>query len=415
MRRQVDNDQQRTNELGAEGFGLEISMPKADATAVVPLNYQKAFASFSEAEKQEVMALSNSIDLTKIDNVMNYGAAPFIDTFEQCGEFLKKERGSSADQAVIKEVIELSKKVTASNEEFNLILKEPNVLQKIFLKAFFGDKKSATQKIKNSAITAYDLIGQLKSSYSLWLETLKDGMEEIGYSAISDIEAIKLLEKYIIAGKIAEPRLTNELQQSETEANETGLISVEYEKLKEGYEIFSRRMGHLEDARIMYRLSVAEVMLIGKSNRNTQEAIITQKELTTTFIELQIRNAMLNAKVKEVVEGHKAITKLGDELVKEVSKNIGRTAEETEALIYASICNPEAGKEAVENVIKSCEVIKNTANEMLPKLKAAREQNNELIKKLEPIVNSAVNSTQTLKIESQNTSSIKSVGTKLEF
>lgn len=52
---------------------------------------------------------------------------------------------------------------------------------------------------------------------------------------------------------------------------------------------------------------------------------------------------------------------------------------------------------------------------MLPKLKAAREQNNELIKKLEPIVNSAVNSAQTLKIESQNTSSTKSIGTKLKF
>lgn len=415
MRRQVETEQQRTNEIATEGFGLEISIPKADATAVVPLNYQKAFASFSEAEKQEVMALSDSIDLTKTDNVMNYGAAPFIDTFQQCGEFLKKERGSSADQAVIKEVIELSKKVTESNEEFNMILKEPNALQKIFLKAFLGNKKSSVQKIKNSAITAYDLIGQLKSSYSSWLETLKDGMEEIGYSAVSDIEAIKLLEKYIIAGKIAEPRLKDELEQVETEANETGLISVEYEKIKEGYDIFCRRMGHLEDARIMYRLSVAEVMLTGKSNRNMQEAINTQAQLTTTFIALQIRNAMLNEKVKEVLEGHKAITKLGDELVKEISKNIGRTAEETEKLIYASIYNPEAGKEAIENSLKSCEVIKNTATEMLPKLKAAREQNNELIKKLEPIVNSAVNSTQTLKIESQNTSSTKSIETKLKF
>ncbi len=405
----------RTSEIASKAFGLEISIPEVAKTEVLPLNYQKAFASFPEAEKQEVMALSDSIDLTKTDNVMNYGAAPFIDTFQQCGELLKKERGSSADQAVIKEVIELSKKVTESNEEFNMILKEPNTLQKIFLKAFFGNKKNSVQKIKNSAITAYDLIGQLKSSYSSWLETLKDGMEEIGYSVVSDIEAIKLLEKYIIAGKIAESRLKDELEQAETEANETGLISVEYEKIKEGYDIFCRRMGHLEDARIMYRLSLAEVMLVGKSNRNMQEAINTQAQLTTTFIALQIRNAMLNEKVKEVLEGHKAITKLGDELVKEVSKNIGRTAEETEILIYASICNPEAGKEAVENVIKSCEVIQNTATEMLPKLKAAREQNNELIKKLEPIVNSAVNSAQTLKIESQNTSSTKSIGTKLKF
>lgn len=407
--------EQRSNETQVEGFGLEISVPKADTTDIVPLNYQKAFASFSEAEKQEVMELSNSIDLTKADNVMNYGAAPFIATFEQCGDFLKKERGSSADQAVIKEVIELSKKVSASNEDFNMILKEPNVLQKIFLKAFFGDKKNVSQKIKNSAITAYDLMGQLKESYNSWLERLKDSMEEIGYSAVSDIEAIKLLEKYIIAGKLAEPRLKSELEQAEAEADETGLISVEYEKLKEGYDIFFRRMGHLEDARIMYRLSVAELTLTGKSNRNMQEAINTQAQLTTAFISLQIRNAMLNEKVKEVVEGHKAITKLGDELIKEISKKIGRTAEETEKLIYASIYNPEAGKEAVENILKSCEIIRNTETEMLPKIEAARQQNNELIKKLDPIVKSVVKSTETLKIENQNTSSIKSVGTELKF
>lgn len=397
-------ESKRINETGAEAFGLEISKPKVDTTEVLELNYQKAFASFSEEDKQKVIALANSIDLKQIENVMNYGASPFISTFDQCGEFLKKERGSAADQKVIKEVIELSKKAMSSNEDFGIMLKEPNAIQKIFLKAFYKDKKSNTQKIKNAAITTYQLLGELKKSYSSWMEILKEAMGEIEYSAITDIDAITLLEKYIIAGKIAEERIKGELDEIEARCQETGVFSIEYEKMKEGYEIFNRRMGNLEDARIMYRLSISEIMLVGRSNRNTQEAINTQAQITITVIAMQLRNALLNEKVKEVLEGHKAITKLGDELIKEISRNIGCTAEQTEIIIYAAICNPNATKEAVENILKSCETIQNTAEEMEPKIKATREQCNMLIEKLNPIVNSAVDSTEALK--TKNTHSL---------
>ncbi len=34
----------------------------------------------------------------------------------------------------------------------------------------------------------------------------------------------------------------------------------------------------------------------------------------------QLRNAVLNAKTKEVLEGQKAMTRLNDELIKEISK-----------------------------------------------------------------------------------------------
>lgn len=126
---------------------------------------------------------------------MNYGSVALKTTFEQCGKFLKDERGSQADKEVIAQVIELSKKASNSYDDFNIVLQEPNVFQKLFLKVINGGKKSRTQKIQHSAVTNYKLLAELKSSCDSWLEMLKKAMEEVGYSAISDMETIRLLEK----------------------------------------------------------------------------------------------------------------------------------------------------------------------------------------------------------------------------
>ena len=92
---------------------------------VVPLNIDKALASYTEAERKEIMDLANQIDAKKVDNLMNYASNVLLGTFEASGEFLKNEKGSTADQEVIKKVIELSQKAGDSNEDFNLALKEP--------------------------------------------------------------------------------------------------------------------------------------------------------------------------------------------------------------------------------------------------------------------------------------------------
>ena len=126
------------------------------------------------------------------------------------------------------------------------------------------------------------------------------------------------------------------------------------------------------------------------------------------LISQQLRNAVLNAKTREVYEGQKAISRLNDELIKDISKKVGITAEETEKLIYSSFYNIEAAKEAVTTVINSCNTIKNTASNMLPKMKADMTEINKLIKELEPCVGSV----ETLKIE-EKASPVG--GGKLEF
>ena len=379
-----------------DAIDLDVVVPEK-ADEVIPLNYQTALASYTEEEQREILALADSIDVRRIENVMSYGAVPLKNTFEQCGKFLKSEKGSKADQEVIAQVIELSKKASECYDDFNLVLKEPNLFQKIFLKIFSSGRNSHTEKIQNSAVTNYKLLVELKESCDSWLDMLKDAMAEIEYSSLSDVESISLLEKYIIAGKIADERINNELIEIQTKHKETGLqqYAYSYDELKEGYELFCITMSNLEQSRVMYHLSIGQLALVKRSNRNVQISIHTQVDNSMALIGQQLRNAVLNAKTREVLEGQKAISRLNDELIKDISNTIGITAEETEKLIYSGFYNVEAAKEAVTTVINSCNAIKKTASEMLPKMKADMTQLNDLIKQLEPCVTSV----ETLKIE----------------
>lgn len=395
MENQVNQAAQETNTqdvlvVTPGDIGVELQVPVAP-TDVVPLNCQVAFAKFSPDEQQEIMNLADAIDVRQIDKVMSYGSPALKATFDQCGKFLKDERGSEADQKVIEQVIALSKKASESYDDFNLVLQEPGFFQKLITRMMGSGKNGRAKKIQASAVTNYKLLVELKDSCDSWLDMLKKAMGEIEYSAISDIEAITLLEKYIIAGKIAEERVVKELQDAQKQYQETGLqvVGHELEELKEGFDLFEITMANLEKSRVMYHLSIGQLGLIKRSNRNVQISIHTQVDNSMALIGQQLRNAVLNAKTREVLEGQKAINRLSDELIKDISKSAGLTAEETERLIYAGFYNVDAAKEAVTTVISSCEAIKKTASEMLPKMKADMTQLNDLVKQLEPYAKDA--------------------------
>ena len=355
---------------------------------VPPINVEAAFNALTPEEQQEVNQLADSIDVTRLDNVMAYGSEVLRKTFEQCGQFLKSESGSTADQEVIKRVVELTKKASDSYDDFELVLQEPNFWEKILLKLSSSKKKTRTQKIQTHAVTNYKLLVELKDSCESWLEMLIAATGNITSSSMSDSENLELLEKYIIAGKMARARVEAELSQLQENIHNTGLRAQakQYDELKQGYDIFVLRMNNLEKSRVMYYLSIAQLHLIKRSNINVQVSVRTQSENCITLIGQQLRNAVLNAKNQEVIEGQKALSRLSDELIKDVSHSIGVTAEEAEKLLYFGIYNADAAKEAVKTVITSCESIKHIAEEMLPKMEANITELNDLVEELKPYI-----------------------------
>ena len=365
-----------------------LAQTPAVKTEVLPLNWQKAFSKYTEEEQEEIVALSEKIDVTKPENVMQYGAGPLIDTFKQCGDFLKDEKGSDADQAVIERLRVLSQKAAENKEEFDLVLQPPNAFQKFLMKINPKKKKSHTDKIQKSAISNYKLLAELQDSYDDWLEMLQEAWSTSAAAILSDAQSGTLLEKYIIAGYLAQERIEKQITDSEAEYQETGLIvcKQQTDQLREGYKIFQTTMGNLEKSRAMYQLSIAQLALVKHSNENVQISINTQKHNTLTLLSQQLRNAVLDAKTREVLDGQKALTVLNDEVIKDISKSIGATAEQTEKLLYTGVYNVAAAKEAVSSVIVSCNNIQKTATQMLPKMKADVAQINSLIEELEPCV-----------------------------
>ena len=146
------------------------------STDVAPLDAQKAFMALTVEEQQEVANLADSIDVTRFENVMAYGSEVLKKTFDQCGQFLKSEAGSQADQEVIKRVVELTKKASESYDDFELELQEPNFFQRIWLAFSSSARKNKAESLKTHAITNYKLLAELKASCEAWLEMLRSAM-----------------------------------------------------------------------------------------------------------------------------------------------------------------------------------------------------------------------------------------------
>lgn len=387
MEKQTTKKRNENVEITDLGLDTLVEVP-VEAKDVVQLNIEKALASYPENERQEIIELSEQIDVKKTENIMNYGSNVLMTTFEQCGNFLKSESGTTADQEVIKKVIELSEKAGESYDDFNLVIKEPSFLQKIILKMSPGARKGRTEKIKESAVTNYKLLVELKKSCESWIEMLVEAMGNIGYAGISDVEQITLLEKYILAGNLAEKRIKEEMTELQEKYQETGLqkYEQEYQEVKEGYDIFQITMANLEKSRVMYKLSIGQLALIRQSNRNVQISIRTQATNSMALLSQQLRNAVLNAKNKEVLEAQKSVTHLNNELIKEVSETVGMTAEDTEKGLYSTFYNTQAAKQAIESVVNSCAAIEKVASDMLPKMKADVTEITNIMEELKPAV-----------------------------
>ena len=373
----------------AQASVVDTTLVEAKPTNTVPLNYQAAFESYTPQEQKEILELAESIDVLREDNVMHYGGSVMKKTFDQCGELLKKERGSQADQTVMAMVSELSKKAKDSYDDFNMLIKvkEPNFIQKAILAIKTGRAWSdvQAQRIQESAITNYDLLMQLKGYEALWLKELGETDAQVTASAMSDIETGSLLEKYYIAGKLAEGRIAGLLEAKQTQYQQTGLqkYDYEYEEMKRGFDLFSVKMNKLEQSLNMYRMSVAQLGLIKRTTQNLRITISTEMDHSMTLMGQQLRNALLDAKTRGVLEGYKAISHLNDELIQKVCENVGLTAQESEELIYAAFFDIDSAKTAITALINCCQAIEKVAEEKLPEMRANTAELSKLFDELD--------------------------------
>lgn len=352
------------------------------------LDLEKAFESLSPEDQAAILAVADQIDLDKVDNIMDFGSEPLVKTYEQCGKFLKDSRGSDADQKVIKDVLDLIQKANKTYEDFNLTIKEPNALQKALLKFFKFANKNRIKKIDQVAITNFNLLEELKASCNLWINNLEKSMDDISESFYSDLENVTLLEKYIIAGRKALPRLEAEVKELQDKASSTGLQQdyVAYENANHSLEMFNAVLSNLDKSRLMYYLSGGELKIIANANMDTRAAIKMQVNNNAALIGQQLRNGIHNENNRQAIEGQKALNVLNEEVMKYVAESVKGTSIDAKKLMYTGIYDLNAAKIAIKTVIDTGNEVRRLAEELLPKMQAENKEINQLIKELQPEV-----------------------------
>lgn len=335
-----------------------VSSTVAPTEEFAPLS-AGALVHFSAEDQQEILSVAKQVDVRQTEKIMSYGQIPLLRSFEEAGNILREDQGSSADQEVIRQVIELSKQANQSYDDFNLVLKEPNFLQRMLLKISSAAKEKHDKELSVKAITCYKMIEQLVQSCDKWIDMLVDGFTKIHTSALQDKVNCEELEKYIVAGRIAEERISEQVEAARQAYELSGLISdkEEYDALKEGLEIFQMVLFNLEKSRAAFGISIGQLELQGKTNKNVQIAVRTQKANSMALAAQQLRNAVLNAKNQVVLDGQRSISSLNSELLKKVSENTVLTAEESEKVLLNGVYTIEAAKEAIQTVVNGCELI----------------------------------------------------------
>ncbi len=339
---------------------------------------------YDEATRNEIMRMSNEIDVRQFEKVMNYGSIPLMRTFEMAGRVLENAQGTSADQEVVKMVAELAKE---AKDKYNLVIEEPNFLQKFVTKIMAGFK-SDSNEVKVRAISCFKVLQQYVKSCDMWLENLKKTEASIMLSGESKVQACYEIEQYIVAGRIAEDRLLGEVESAKNEWETTGMVEAKqnYDTLDEGLKMFQSVLVNLEKSRAARGLAVGELKLELHSNRRIQLAVDSQKKHSSTVMAEQLEIAYYNAVNTEALDGQKAITELNNKLLEEVAQRVRDTGEEAERILINGVYTPEAAQRAAQTVIDGYNTIKKISDESTQQMAQQMDKLKGVIDELAPYV-----------------------------
>lgn len=356
---------------------------QAEQTQLAPLS-SASLQYYDEATQKEIVRIAGEIDVTQPEKVMAFGSIPIMRSFSAAGRILEEAQGTSADQEVVKLVTDLSKQ---AKDSYNLVIEEPNFFEKLLLKITSGFK-SKNKDVRIKAISCFKILEKYIESCDEWIERLKKTHDDIMLSAHNDKNDCYELEQYIVAGHLATERIEGEVEEAKQEWEQTGLITTKekYDILSEGLDMFRIVLLNLEKSRGAYGVSLGQLSLQLKTNRNVQIAIRSQKNNSSALAAQQLRNALFNAVNNEALEGQKAITQLNDELMNKVAEGSKLTAEESERILTSGVYTVEAALKAAQTVIDGCNSIKKIREERVVEISTQIGKLKTLVDELTPYV-----------------------------
>ena len=344
---------------------------------------------FDPQVQAQIMRVADEIDPIQLDKILAYGSIPLIRTYESAGQILKSAEGTSVDQEVIDQVVELAKLANKGQEDVNISLKEPNWIEKLLMNIFTSIKEKKNDETQVKAITCYRLLTQLKEKCDVWHSMLQENWRLICQSITDDMQNGIELEQYIVAAHVAMPRLEASLEEKRVLSETQGLITdkAAYDAYKKGLDAFKVTLLNLEKSRAAYGISLAQLSAQKSTNENIQISVSTQKHNSMSVASQQLRNALLERRNRQVLEGQKSITALNGELMKKVASNTVLTAEESEKVLLSGVYTLEAALEAAKTVVDGCEAIRKARDERAQNVAQQMDKLKTLVDQISPFIN----------------------------
>ena len=153
---------------------VEQTVPIAQGNAELAVLTADSIQRFDPQVQAQIMRVANDIDPMQLDKILAYGSIPLIRTYESAGQILKAAEGTSVDQDVIDQVVELAKLANKGQEDVNISLKEPNWMEKILMNIFTSIKEKRNDDTQVKAVTCYRLLTQLKEKCEVWHTMLQE-------------------------------------------------------------------------------------------------------------------------------------------------------------------------------------------------------------------------------------------------
>lgn len=343
---------------------------------------------FEPEVQAQIMRVADEIDPMQLDKILAYGSIPLIRTYEAAGQILKSAEGSSVDQNVIDQVVELAKLANKGQEDVNISLREPNWVEKLLMNIFTSIKEKKNDDTKVKAITCYRLLTQLKEKCDVWHSMLQENWRLICQSITDDMQNGIELEQYIVAAHVAMPRLEASLEEKRVLSESQGLITdlADYDAYKKGLDAFKVTLLNLEKSRAAYGISLGQLSAQKSTNENIQISVMTQKHNSMSVAAQQLRNALIEQSNRQVLEGQKSITALNGELMKAVASNTVLTAEESEKILLNGVYTLEAALEAAKTVVDGCEAIRKARDERAHNVAQEMDKLKTLVEQISPFI-----------------------------
>ena len=307
---------------------------------------------YDPATQQEIKKLADEIDVTLTDKVTAYAGTHLKKSINDNMQFLERMMGTEEDRQLVKHIGELSAKVNNEANDIKIVAKEKNIFAR-FLDFIRGaDERDDTIKKISSC---FKLMGELEKAMQEEINIVTEREKDAENNTKYHIDAVTMIEKYLVAGYIACERIEAELNDLKASSSIMIADQVKCKNLSEGLINFKMVLQNLEKSRTASAVAIMQTVGAGQCLTKLKINFNSTMNNILLIFSQQSSSALLNYTVKNAIDSHKNINKLNAEMMKENSELTALNFNNVAQLVTEGIASADDMKKCAEIIIEGAQ------------------------------------------------------------